>query len=70
MGVCAGKACIFEIIWNLFYVMIVSGRIPNHARKRADIAKDHPGEENQMLSVVARGDGVRTTEVHSSAKGC
>lgn len=55
------KSFIFEVIWNLFYVMIVSGRLPNSARKRADAAKDHPGEENKMLSVVARGDGLGTS---------
>lgn len=55
------KSFIFEVIWNLFYVMIVSGRLPNSARKRADAAKDHPGEENKTLAVVARGDGVGTS---------
>lgn len=55
------KSFIFEVIWNLLFVMIVSGHLPNCARKRADAAKDHPGEENKMLSVVARGDGVGTS---------
>lgn len=59
-GVC-WKSFIFKVIWNLFYAVIVSGHLPKHARKRADIAKDYPGEENKMLSVVTRGDKVGTS---------
>lgn len=55
------KSFIFEVIWNLFYVIIVSGHPPKHARKGADIAKDYPGEENKRLSVVTRGDRVGTS---------
>lgn len=55
------KSFIFEVIWNLFHVIIVSGHPPKHARKGADIAKDYPGEENKMLSVVTRGDKVGTS---------
>lgn len=55
------KSFIFEVIWNLFYVIIVSGHPPKHARKGVDIAKDYPGEENKTLSVVTRGDRVGTS---------
>lgn len=44
-----GRACwqsfIFEVTWNISCVMIVSGRLPNRARKRARTARGHPGDE-------------------------
>lgn len=44
-----GRACwqsfIFEVTWNISCVMIVSGRLPNRARRRAPAARDHPGDE-------------------------
>lgn len=55
------RSFISEVIWKLFYLIIVSGHLPKHARKRAGIAKDYPGEENKMLSVVTRGDKVGTS---------
>lgn len=73
-GCVCWNSSIFEVIWNLFYAMIASGRLPNCARKGANAAKDHPGEENKMLSVVARGGGVGRDmshhQVFSPAKGC
>lgn len=52
---------IFEVIWKLFYLVIVSGHLSKHARKRADVVKNYSGEENKMLSVVTSGDKVETS---------
>jgi len=63
-GMC-WKSLIFEVIWNLFYVMIVSGRLPNCGRKRADAAKDHPGEENKIKWLQERMELGQVTPVGS-----